>query len=106
MSAAKHTPGPWEFLEDGRTEDEGNAARPLTICSPARDDLAEIYSRDDATVSVSRGEAIANARLIAAAPELLACLLELLDIEGPQPGTAGWAVIARAVIDKATGADQ
>ena len=45
----------------------------------------------------------ANARLIAAAPDLLAVLIELTDIEGPLPGTAEWAKKALAVIAKAKG---
>lgn len=49
-------------------------------------------------------EAEANAQLIAAAPDLLAVLQELIEIEGPQPGTAAWADKARAAIAKATGA--
>lgn len=38
--------------------------------------------------------------------ELLALLVELIDIEGPQPGTSAWADKARAAIAKATGGDQ
>ncbi len=43
-----------------------------------------------------------NAKLIAAAPELLALLIELIDIEGPQPGTGMWANKVEAAIKKAT----
>ena len=66
MSAAKHTPGPWRIA----TEPSGIRARHikadsyLTVCS--------------SLTSVSRNcgpdEINANARLIAAAPELLAAL--------------------------------
>ena len=35
--------------------------------------------------------------------ELLGLLQELIDIEGPQPGTAEWASKVRAAIAKATG---
>jgi hypothetical protein len=66
-----YTPGPWRFLEEGDTESEHNRCRPLTVCGPGDDDLANVYSRDDATVTISREESIANARLIAAAPDLL-----------------------------------
>lgn len=72
--SAKHSPGPWEFLEEHRTEEEANINRPLTICDARDNDLANIFSRDDATVPMPREEAIANARLIAAAPELLSGL--------------------------------
>lgn len=67
-----HTQGPWEFLEAGRTETPENRGAPLTISSPDGDDVASIYSADDATVCTPRTEAIANAWLIAAAPDLLA----------------------------------
>lgn len=38
------------------------------------------------------------------APELLALLRELVDIEGPQPGHSAWAQKVDAAIAKATGA--
>ena len=95
MSAAKHTPGPWRIA----TEPSGIRARHikadsyLTVCS--------------FLTSVSRNcgpdEINANARLIAAAPDLLALLVELVDIEGPMPGTSAWGDKARAAIAKATG---
>ena len=70
---SRHTPGPWYFVEEGRTDFGSNKGMPLTVADvKGRDDLANVYSRDDATVAVSREEAIANARLIAAAPDLLA----------------------------------
>lgn len=77
MSTEKHTPGPWTFLEDGDAEALHNC-RPLTICSPGKDDLAEVFSDEDSTVAIPREQAIANARLIAAAPALAAALLALL----------------------------
>lgn len=67
------TPKRWRFLEEGRTEEDGNAGRPLTIASDDAD-IANVFSRDDATISTTREEAIAYARLIAAAPELLEAL--------------------------------
>lgn len=71
----KPTPGPWEFLELGRTEEEYNRGRALTISGgPNHDDIANVFSCDDASVSISRAEAVANARLIAAAPKLLDAL--------------------------------
>ena len=73
MTEPKFTPGPWEFLEADDPNGEYNACRPLTI-SGGGDDLANIYSADDATVDITRDAAIANARLIAAAPDLLAAL--------------------------------
>jgi hypothetical protein len=64
----EHTPGPWEFLEAFTSD------RPITIgeVNAPHNDIANVYSADDATVSITREQAIANARLIAAAPDLLA----------------------------------
>ena len=42
-------------------------------------------------------------RLIESAPDLLALLIELVDIEGPMPGTSAWGDKARAAIAKAEG---
>ena len=54
-----HTPGPWEALG-------------LTIAESAGQhrDIAECFSCHEHTVEISEPEAEANARLIAAAPEL------------------------------------
>lgn len=68
--AGQPTPGPWTFLEDGDAEALHNC-RPLTICSPSKDDLAEVFSEEDSTVAIPRQQAIANARLIASSPSLL-----------------------------------
>jgi len=90
MSEAKHTPGPW-FIE----------GMDMDIKSPSDHPgfrLAQVHG------GRPWWEREANARLIAAAPELLATLQELIDIEGPQPGSAAWADKARALIAKATGA--
>src|SRR5271154_2580230 len=64
-----HTPGPLEFLELGRTEEPHNRCKPLTICEGREngDDIANLYSSDDATVSTTREQAIGKARLLAAA---------------------------------------
>ena len=64
MSAAKHTPGPWR---PARSRDYGWLVNAATGCvALARSGSVE--ARDDATE--------ANARLIAAAPDLLAALKE------------------------------
>lgn len=67
MSAAKHTPGPWTHEGQGDItgiEDNGHGRGTVDVCS--------VYLR---TVE---GRHEANARLIAAAPELLKALFELL----------------------------
>lgn len=77
---SRHTAAPWTFLEEDTSEFGSNASMPLTICGPDHDDLASVYSSADATVNVSRAEAIANARLIAACPEIAKALAGLVEI--------------------------
>jgi len=63
MSAA-HTPGPWELDPYGQvTQSNGRTVLVSGIASPM----------------VSTAESIANARLVAAAPDLLAALKEAID---------------------------
>lgn len=110
---SEHTPGPWEFLEAGDTESEFNVGRALTISegSAPHNDIANVYSCSDATVSITREQAIANAHLIAAAPNLLAIARRWAALDG-----SSWHVDRHArykaelladtgdVIAKATGA--
>jgi hypothetical protein len=69
---------PFRFLEEGCSEEPGNYCSCLTICDAANNDVANVYSKDDTTVDITREEAIATARLFAAAPDLLTCLKETL----------------------------
>ena len=68
MSNAKHTPGPWQV----------NNNDPLQVCDS---DGEKRGCSPIANTRGKRGEAKANARLIAAAPELLAALESLLDYD-------------------------
>jgi hypothetical protein len=81
----QHTPGPWEFLPDNGDAVGALVAKTGWVCDFLTDPSPS------------------NARLIAAAPDLLELLIELVDIEGPQPGTSAWGEKARAAIAKATG---
>jgi hypothetical protein len=68
-SHASHTPGPWE--NDRQTVYSVNGVH--------EQEIAEVYGNAD-------GNAEANARLIAAAPELLEALKRITDaIEGTEP---------------------
>lgn len=104
---AKHTPGPWTLTADG--------AGWYIECSPERGHSvayirAEIGEEDPDT---SDDEKEANARLIAAAPELLDALIALLGVAPSKAPGAGLIVgaeekhanalqAARAAIKKAT----
>jgi hypothetical protein len=59
MSKAKHTPGPWEA--SGFT---------VSTLGGAHDDICECFEASTYTVAIPKLEALANAQLIAAAPEL------------------------------------
>ena len=90
----KHTPGPWRFV-NGRQ-----------ICSE-KCTIAKAWM-------MRNGEGVANARLIAAAPELLDSLIEVLDAAvdwlddstGHKPDGIEWYENAKAAIAKATGETQ
>jgi hypothetical protein len=68
MAIEKHTPGPWTQ----------SAVNPLQIIGPGAVRIAEANCYGEA-VLLNRNEAEANARLIAAAPELLAALKRALN---------------------------
>jgi len=97
MTQATHTPGPWSFRTTGWS------TNPFAIHSPRRPGaVACVPSR----TSVPLDEQDANARLIAAAPELLAALDELLgDVELLNEPYRNEAICerARAAIAKAKG---
>ena len=112
----KHTPGPWEICRwDSKTveariqslhEDDEDTEPEFLV-------VADVYGGD-----LEGSEAEANARLIAAAPDLLGALMSILDY-APQMelcmashyggesftyvGFRGYIADAKAAIDKATG---
>ena len=57
-----HTPGPWTL------NDEGNSI--VVSGGPNNDDIADFSYSEEHTVSITRDEALANARLFVAAPEM------------------------------------
>lgn len=72
----KHTPGPWAVLD--------NTATPygqLTVESENHGAVAVCFTVERGETAAPL-ECVANARLIASAPELLACLLDVLDADG------------------------
>ena len=104
MSAAKHTPGPWFIRTNRHTSTDGRPWGWLDAAPPG----GPQRNIPGVQVTWTRGEASeANARLIAAAPELLAALNAALDdvdaarADGYEP--PAWAEAARAAIAKATG---
>ena len=97
----KHTPGPWKSEGYGIWSSVGGENRRVACTE---------YDRGEGPYKVkTEQEAVSNARLIAAAPDLLAALIELLDQAGEvyphfesERGQANIAQ-ARAAISRATG---
>lgn len=98
---SKHTPGPWELSEAVYKEGFGTYRR-----------VEQVQEFGDVVASVCIRHAVnhtldacgdANSRLIAAAPELLEALKEVLDCDKTQT-SFGAVMRARAAIAKATGA--
>lgn len=96
---SKHTPGPWEW-NTARTRMNDDRGRPVLMDGEGIWDLCAPVMHGDA-------RADANARLIAAAPELLAALEGFLDFEGctypNEDNVAEAYAAARAAIAKAGG---
>lgn len=114
MSEAKHTPGPWEISErecglgchckmydiNAQYPEDTEAERNLMIVGTANGQNA---------VWLKKGETDANARLIAAAPELLEALQYMLDNYKANEAKGlgiGPIMKAKAAIAKATGGDE
>lgn len=96
MSEAKHTPGPWkrnDFLDLKEISLKAITCERLGFC-------VTFINTDD---KLRVGEADANARLIAAAPELLEALQAIMEDMDSEFGTDYDYNKARAAIAKANG---
>ena len=100
----KHTPGPWTVLSNTHHSDDKDP-RPYVYSMSGPDPnwcLAKVEVAD----WLSKEEVEANARLIAAAPELLACCVEF--VRKCDAGTArsvkSYAQMTAAIL-KATGGE-
>lgn len=98
-----HTPGPWAYDPDskevfGSTEEHG--------CGW----IALVEGNDSSDQPLPAEMRAANARLIAAAPELLAALKELVEYDdgSNDPGDLGYEILQRckAAIAKAEGRNE
>lgn len=103
-----HTPGPWEVIVgyDGAVSVAASGSRRINLTTAGTPIIADIYDHADA----ENFSGLANARLIAAAPELLGALRGMLalDVEHSQRGPDDDDVCsevraARAAISKALG---
>lgn len=103
--SAEYTPGPWNVTDN----------HPLRACIKIRDlsgyELAALYRapgnempRDANGIWRNDPERIANARIMAAAPELLEALDEIIKNDPYSQSSAG--IIARRAVAKVRGAAQ
>lgn len=98
MADTQHTPGPWVF-------DLSKSWRPHRVSLyhfVGNDDADIAHIGENFSSNRSPAETIANARLIAAAPELLAACQRAL-AEAVADDQDGWFANMRAAIAKATG---
>lgn len=106
MTQATHTPGPWTYESD-HTHRQFNI-RMLGHLIGTKDEAKHICTVNNLPPHVLANRdpstAEANARLIAAAPELLAELINLVDAMNNGWSDPAVADNARAAIAKATGA--
>lgn len=97
-----HTPGPW--VVGGASGNEGEA-REIVAASRTIAWSASTWDEDEGDVVTEEDDA--NAHLIAAAPDLLAALKELVDYDegSNEPGEFGYEILQRckAAIAKAEG---
>ena len=97
---SKHTPGPWASVATMSSD--------FDFIRRIESDLAGQVAKVRVSTVLPQEEALANARLIAAAPDLLDLLLaavsrvELANAEG-DPILSAWLPDARAAITQATG---
>jgi len=101
MSQAKHTPGPWEWSDKYRTAD--SERNTWSLLGDGGYGILSCDGDENSPQSLGKSGA-ANARLIAAAPELLAALVEAAS--GYSEFSEGDCEIlrkCRAAIAKATG---
>jgi hypothetical protein len=99
--SAQHTPGPWHLRLSN------NATPHIEHGDCFRDEVGELDNRICVMPAeiVQSFNSFANARLIAAAPDLLEALQSIMEMTGgyvPDTSKGEWAK-ARAAIDKATG---
>lgn len=95
---AKHTPGPW-----GLAEVKNDSGRIIHLVPIDSEKLSLLTVFDDGETYFGAVYLDSDARLIAAAPDLLEALEDLLKNTGIH---GQWADKARAAIAKATGEQQ
>lgn len=97
----KHTPGPWHWQGDSLTHRQFDIYAPGSapkqhVCTINNLSVEKLWLRDSE-------QALANARLIAAAPDMLSALTLLVDGDGKPDECSRAMAAARAALAKAKG---
>ena len=86
-----HTPGPWEIMESANAlVVMGANSKHVVIVPLFREHEWNKEEWEGLNLEEKNKVSIANARLIAAAPELLECLEHIQGIVSESQGVAGW----------------
>jgi hypothetical protein len=103
MKMSKHTPGPWSYRKVPRKQEwEINTGRCPNSGHESWTGMSVVFGCDDyPKMGKIAGEA--NARLIAAAPDLLEACKAMIDYYGSASANVEALTAARAAIAKATG---
>lgn len=103
---SQHTPGPWRYIGDGLTH------RQFSIYAPAQSPQQHVCTVNDLPVPIlwqrDADQALANAKLIAAAPDLIKALQAALEWgapfkDAPRGSRPDWFAQAAAAVESATG---
>lgn len=107
MASEKHTPGPWQI---SRTR-AGKNGTSLTIWRNDEGPNSSEETNTNWSWIAQHIHSEADARLIAASPDMLAALKEAVAVHGaeardiPDEDEHSWCAVARAAIAKAEGGD-
>lgn len=99
----KHTPGPWAVAEDMGWEPDRTINYEITIVDCGGSEIRHIHEALAGKPTDKREQVEANARLIAAAPEMLDALINVYDNRGEADKLYIVADRLRPIIEKATG---
>jgi hypothetical protein len=93
--SAKHTPGPWEFID--ASSSYRHQLKPVCIIQSGDKQVATFSWNDNSPWFPTKEQSQANARLIAAAPELLAAIQSLHSFVAVMVGRGPDAVIPETI---------
>ncbi len=100
QAESKHTPGPWAIWDTKNGRQVGMSERPVMVATMCELEKLRLYPEE----GHYPGSLEANARLIAAAPDLLEALKHMSEVFERELGPKWESVIvARAAIAKAEG---